>query len=403
MLLSDAQKLTHRPPWRLIKAHINDDPRALALAWHGRKDIAARLIIEQIACLQKARKKLPTFSEKPFLYNTHALEQASGEAAALYKSSLLHGSRAFDITGGLGIDAFFLSRNFSSLVYCERDAALCELMRHNARLRRVGNIEIREGDSIAALHKYGSDAFDWIYADPSRRSEGKRHVNLRLCSPDVVEHQNSMLRAATNVCIKCSPLLEVESVRRALRHVRECIVVSVGGECKELLLILDRQRPAECVPDMRAVVLDTDGAVQAEISRPGGAATPRQTAGAIGAYWYEPDSAIVKARLSSEAAAHYGLKFINGSVDYCTADNKAETFPGRLWPVVSVEAWNAKRLMKYFRDRNIKAANISRRDFPLSPDALRKAFSLRDGGEHHLFFTRSATGRRIMVHCSRRA
>jgi len=42
------------------------------------------------------------------------LEQASSEIAAKYKAGLVRGQNFLDLTGGTGIDIYYLSRSFAS-------------------------------------------------------------------------------------------------------------------------------------------------------------------------------------------------------------------------------------------------------------------------------------------------
>ena len=401
MQLSEAHLLAGDDMQRLIARHAGDNAHAFALARHKEMPLQSRLIAEQIACRQKAVRKLPAISCGKFVYESRALEIASGEATARFKASFMHGTRMMDMSGGMGIDTFYCAESFDCVDYYEKIPVLCELLRINSRFLKRSNIYVHEGDSVLALRRCSSDEFDWLYVDPLRRSATKRRIGLTGCEPDVIENAAFMLDRAKRICIKCSPMLEPEAARRRVPHIAACIVVSVDGECKEQLLILDKHSAACGTLPMRAVMLAPDGTVRAAISNTESAGVERRIAAAIGTYWYEPDAALIKARLVPQLAAMHGLAFVNSTVDYLTGDTAANGFAGKIWRVIAVEAWNRRRLMKYFREGALRAANISRRDFPLSPAEIRKKLSLREGGEDHLFFTRDSTGKRIMAHCRR--
>jgi hypothetical protein len=382
----------------LIRAHAHEDPAGFAMRFHGRNDLPVRAMAEQIACRRKAEKKLPSLSRYPLLYTKLALEQSSGESAAGWKAGLMGGRAIIDLTGGLGIDAIFFLRRFDHVVYCERDPVLAELAAYNRRAMEVANIETVVGESADTLAGYPDDAFDWVYVDPARREEGVRSVGLEATSPDVVRLHDLMLRKAPRVCIKASPALEVSGLQEKLPALSSVIVVSVGGECKETLLMLDRGSDSGKPHSVRAVCLDEGGGVF-EISSKDDGCLERVVAQAPGQWFYEPDAAIIKARLSAELAAKLGLEFLNDSVDYLTSDRFVEGFPGRSFRVVECLPFKPKAFRSQLASRGITGAAIQRRDFPLSPEQLRKQFRLGESSDVFLFFTRDASGGLVCLVC----
>ncbi len=88
----------------LLALHGHDDPVRFAMQFHGRRELPVRAMAEQLACRQKAAKKLPNLSQHTLLYTPLALEQSSCERTAIYKASLFSGKRLMDLSGGLGID-----------------------------------------------------------------------------------------------------------------------------------------------------------------------------------------------------------------------------------------------------------------------------------------------------------
>ncbi|NTU67781.1 MAG: hypothetical protein HGB02_02745 [Chlorobiaceae bacterium] len=382
----------------LIAAHAHEDPVAFALRFHGRKELPVRAMAEQIACRRKASLKLPTLSRYPLLYTKLALEQASGQRAAEWKSGLMSGRSIIDLTGGLGIDDLFFARRFERVVACERDGVLSGLAVANREAMGVTNVEALVGDGGALLAGFPDDAFDWVYVDPARREQGGRSVGLEATSPDVVSLHDLMLRKAPRVCIKASPALEASGLQDQLPALASVIVVSVGGECKETLLLLDRGHPPGAPPGVTAVCLDDDGG-EFRISQEGGASPERRVAAGACRWFYEPDAAIIKARLTAGLAAKLDLEFLNGTVDYLTSDRFVESFPGRSFRVEACVAYRPKTLKAELSRMGIDGAAIQRRDFPLSPDELRKRFRIREGSEVFLFFTRDASGALVCLIC----
>ncbi|TLU81516.1 MAG: hypothetical protein FDX21_11905 [Chlorobium sp.] len=383
----------------LLVQHSSADPTVFALQFHGRKELPIRAMAEQLACRQKAVKKLPTLSQNNLLYTPLALEQSSGERTALYKASFMSGKRAIDLSGGLGIDTMFLARAFQQVVYFERDPLLCALVEHNLTVSGITNVAIKNGDSISMLAKYPDNSFDWIYVDPARREQGQRSIALEAASPDVVASHDLLLKKAPKVCIKASPALEISGLKKLLPALHTIVVVSVDRECKEILLLLERAYPSDGPVQVKAVCLNADSEEITEVV--GGGEAPRVVGTAVKEYLYEPDPAIIKARLSVVLARDSGLQFVNKSVDYLTADCKIKAFPGRTFRVVECVPYKPKSFRAFLERHAIAGASIQRRDFPLAAEELRKKYRLLESERAFLFFTRDAAGHPLCIYALR--
>ena len=399
MTIAEIQDLLQLDIQELLASHHSDDPATFAMQFHGRTELPVRAMAEQLACRQKAVKKLPTLSPHNLLYTPLALEQASGERTAAYKASFMSGKRAIDLSGGLGVDTLFLARTFQEVVYCERDSLLCAVVEHNLKVSGIANVQVRNGDSISLIAEYPDNSFDWIFVDPARREEGRRTIALEAASPDVVASHDLLLRHAQRVCIKASPALEISGLKKLLPALHSIVVVSVDRECKEILLLLERAYPA-CGPvQVKAVCLSAEWEEITEVAGAGEA--PRVVGRAVKEYLYEPDPAIIKARLSAVLARDSGLQFVNKSVDYLTADRKTESFPGRSFRVVECVPYKPKSFRAFLERHAIAGASIQRRDFPLSAEELRKKYRLLESERAFLFFTRDAAGHPLCIYALR--
>ncbi|MEI6652417.1 MAG: hypothetical protein WCL42_07565 [Chlorobiaceae bacterium] len=331
MTLEELKNLLNLDIQALLASHYSADLAAFAMQFHGRTELPIRAMAEQLACRQKAAKKLPTLSQHNLLYTQLALEQSSGERTAAYKASFMSGKSAIDLSGGLGIDTMFLARRFQDVVYCERDPMLCAVVEHNLTVSGIANVQVKNGDSISLLAEYPADFFDWIYVDPARREEGHRSIALEAASPDVVASHDLLLRHAERVCIKASPALGISGLKKLLPALHTIVVVSVDRECKEILLLLERAYASDGSVQVKAVCLNSDSEEITEVAGGNGEAL-RVFGIAVNEYLYESDPAIIKARLSAVLARDSGLQFVNKSVDYLTVDRKIGAFPGRTFP-----------------------------------------------------------------------
>ena len=383
----------------LIEAHRDDEPSGFVMRFHGRNDLPVRAVAEQIACGRKAARKLPGLSKHGLIYTSLSLEQASGERAAAFKANLLDGERILDMSGGLGIDAFFFSRRFREVVYCERDEVLAGIATRNFRELGASTIDVRQGDGVHALGTFPDDHFDWIYLDPARRERGRRSVTLEAASPDAVALHDVLLRKACNFCVKASPVLETEGLKEKLPSLYEVLVVSVDGECKETLLLCGRKTQREVSVRSRAVCLKSGSEPFVVSGDAGGFAVP--LAAAPGEFFYEPDPAIIKARLTPVLARRFGLRCINRGTDYLTSAQEVEGFPGRSFRVLETLPYKPKTVKKFLENRGFTGASIQRRDFPLSPEEIRRKFRLKESDTVYLFFTKDADGKLLCVCCTR--
>uniref|UniRef100_Q3ANS3 THUMP-like domain-containing protein n=1 Tax=Chlorobium chlorochromatii (strain CaD3) TaxID=340177 RepID=Q3ANS3_CHLCH len=398
MTSEELQQLLTPEAQAMLQAHQHDNPTTFALRYSNRHDLPIRALAEQLACRRKAERKLPTLSRHNLLYTTLSLEQASSERTARFKCTFMQGKRCIDLSGGLGIDAIFLAAHFEELLYCERNELLCNVVRHNMVRCGIGNVRLQQGDSLSFLASQPDNAFDWIMVDPARREEGKRSIGLEAASPNVVASQELLLAKAPHICIKASPALEISNLKMLLPALHTILVVSVSGECKEILLLLKRGAEAEH-PITKAICLQADNNAVVEIV--GTHEQHRSLAESLQCYLYEPDAAIIKARLSGVVAKQEGLEFLNKSVDYLTSNHVVASFAGKVFQVIESVPYKPKEFRKFLDRHAISAASIQRRDFPLSADELRKKFRLREDEKHFLIFTRNRNAEPICIYAER--
>ena len=384
-----------------LEKHLDDDPALFAMKHHHLKDLPVRAIAEQIACRRKAHNKLPELSKHNLFYTSLALEQASGERAACYKSGLqgMSGTRLLDMSGGLGIDTIFFAERFDEVVYCERDAVVAKIAEHNFRELGISNVTVIHGDSVETLETFPDESFDLIFIDPARREKGRRSAALEAGSPDVVSLHDMLLRKAHRFCVKASPALEIDGLDAKLPSLFQVIVLSVERECKEILLFCRRVHDAGKPFVVKAVSLkgDKENVIVSEAW----CQQQKSIAPTPGRYLYEPDPAIIKARLTAFAAAQYGLQFINSRIDYLTSDREIGDFHGRSFRIITTIFFKPGRFTTFLKEQGIESASILRRDFPLSPDEIRRRYRLGENKETFLIFSKDISGRLLCLLCDR--
>ncbi|TAE44897.1 MAG: SAM-dependent methyltransferase, partial [Bacteroidetes bacterium] len=220
----------------LIETHLHSDPASFAMN-QVHNEFPVALVSTQLKYLQKSREKLPRWYEARCIVPPRAYEQCSSEAAAALKPAL-SGGRCLDLTMGLGVDSAHFSRSFTQVTALEPDPVLSRVVAFNLGLMGLSNIQIIQERAEDFLERYEGPAYDLIYADPSRRdAAGKRDASLAGGSPDVLQLLPLLLRHGRQVLLKISPLFDVEEARRLFPGC-DLMVISIGGECKELLIRL---------------------------------------------------------------------------------------------------------------------------------------------------------------------
>ena len=366
----------------------------IILKYSSNKELTIKEIAGQIECINKAEKKLPELSKHNLFYKKIPLEQASSELTAGYKSQKLKGKRIIDLTGGLGIDSIYFSKSFNDVIYCEMNEELAEIAGHNFQTLGIKNIVVKKGDGIKILNEFKDDYFDWIFVDPSRRDQGKRSVDIKYYSPDVVSNMNLFLKKSKNICFKLAPAFDIKEAERIFPNMNEFSVVSVKNECKEVLLFFNQWSEGKI---KSAVILnegneaavfesEIDKNYEEEFSLPG-----------KDMFFYEPDAAIRKAALTKRVAEKYKLKFINSLSDYLVSQNDITDFPGRKFKILFTDFYNEKKIKQYLSKEKIYKANIARSSFPHKPEIIKEKFKLKDGGENYLFFTKDIDNKPLFI------
>ena len=348
-----------------------------------------RFLLQQVDGYQRTKEKLPTFAEmKDWWYPVRlSCEQCSSEATARYKSMLLP-TLPFsltDLTGGYGVDTYFMSEHATQAHYVERNEDLCKIVEHNFQTTRP-QVHIHNTDAIHYLQDMPS--CDIIYLDPARRDQhGGKVFRLEDCEPNVVDILPALREKSKLIIIKLSPMLDITQALHSLEGTWDVHIVAVKNEVKEVLLVscFDRYHPVTTTEGYRS---DNEGKVYATniltLSD-----TPiafsftrceereaqckhydasREGLIAPGAYIYEPNAAIIKAGAFKLVAQRYGLCKMAPNTHLYLSTQLIEDFPGRVWQILESNIKDAKNTQ----------ASILTRNYPLTPEQLRKKLKIKD-------------------------
>ncbi len=380
---------------QFIAAHEHMKLADIAFQKPKHPDLRFDRILQQIKGRQKARKKLPSwYEQKEILYPAAiSLEQCSSVETANFKAKLLSGDTIIDLTGGMGIDIYFTSKNFKRAIYCEIQQELSEITRNNFNILGA-NIEIYNGDGLKYLNDHPEE-IDCIYLDPARRDQANKKVFLlEDCTPNIIEIEEELVNRAKNVMVKCAPMLDINLALQQLKYVQKLFIVSLNNECKELLFLLNKKSTEDlsisCV-NILANGTDEFNYYQKEELE------SVVNLGELGEYIYLPNSSILKAGAFKLVANRFPLKKLATNSHLYTSDHLIEEFPGRIFKVLRLVEGNQKKIKKYIK--GLKRELISR-NYPLSTNQLKQKLNIHTGSDsEYIIFTQNSHSDKLVLDC----
>ena len=426
---------------KFINEHSEDDISRLALDRKKYPEIDIDLAFNCIESRRKLKGKVQEwYEEKRLIFPLKlSAEQCSSSATGRYKSELAESIvncdswTLADLTGGLGVDSWFFSRRATKVIYNEMQSILCEAARYNFKVLGADNIEISNkiinNETLSAVLEGNPDI---VYLDPARRGEGGKKVFLiEDCSPDVLTLKEEIYRYSRHILIKLSPMADISMVCDRLGNTcREVHVVSAGGECKELLIWMDREWSdeykiiaVELHPDSPASTFiftpseerDTQVRTIAEGwqlmektchprlggVRPKGERGYSETMSSVsGCYLFEPGKSLMKAGAFNLISSRFEIAKLGRSTHYYMTDSTdiADTLKayGKVYEIIECLPLD-KRSIKEI-GRKYPKADVTARNIPMDTDTLRKKLGVTSGDDAHIFGLKSDTkGNLLMI------
>lgn len=387
---------------QFVTEHREEDVRTLALQTRRNGDIDMPWALDQIQGWQTACRKLPSWAAiDGIIYPPHlSMEQCSSEQTARYKAGIVDhlpdGSHKtlIDLTGGFGVDFAFMANGCQRAIYVERQEHLCETARHNFELLGLSHATIINKDAESVLDELTTDpASTLLYLDPARRdTNSSRTYAIADCTPNVLELRPLLFKAAQNILIKLSPMLDWHKAVSDLgNQVAEVHIVSVANECKELLMLLKANHTGEpvihCVNDDQLL---TYTPLQNDVPLP-------LADNGDAAFLYEPNASVMKAGCFSVLTERYPIRALAVDSHLFVSDSEIRDFPGRSFIIDTVTTMNKKDLSRALTGTS--RANVATRNFPITAQQLRQRLRLKDGGDTYIFGTTNARNQHLLYIC----
>ena len=473
-----------------VSEHIGDDTTRLIMNRAKWPEIDIDLAVNCIESRRKLKGKVQEWCDEPALVFPRKLsaEQCSSSATGIYKAELaakiagldsnykttsstsstssssssspatighLGGNRwkIADLTGGLGVDSWFFSRKAGQVMYCEMLPELCKAAKHNYSVLGADNITVKNAAVISnteiaqhpeCMNTDGISIFqtptqlltdfnpDIVYMDPARRGEGGKKVFLiEDCTPDILTLKDEIFQHTRHILLKLSPMADITMVCERLgRCCREVHVVASGGECKELLVWMDREWDNEymihavelhkggeagvisfTVPqEKNAIVQLFSSNMRKQTESKTDEDTPSGSIQHENLYLFEPGKALMKAgafNLISERfqisklgrSTHYYI-FSDSMVENRIMDVSSEKVDilkqhGKVFRIIRMESLD-KRTVKA-AGRDFPRAEVTARNIPMDTDTLRKKLGVTSGDDAHIFGLKSDSAGALLI------
>jgi predicted O-methyltransferase YrrM len=376
---------------QFVQDHLKEDPALLLLKYQDKTDFDLKAAVQQISARQKATKKLPSWASNATLIfpASISLEQSSSELTAVFKSRGKGGNLLLDLTGGFGVDSYFLSTHFGQAIYCEKQEELVAIAQHNLDILAPQKFKIVLGDGLEFLGQSTSN-FDLIYADPARRGKGNQKMyKLQDCEPDVVSNWEMMKSKADSVLLKLSPMLDISQALSELPEIQKVQVISVKNDVRELLLHWDRDSISSDVV-IEAIDLGlSETSFSFELCEE---EKSNSSFGEASTYIIEPLSGILKSGAFKSFGERFGLRKLAPNSHIYTSPEIPKDIPARVFEVIQEVQAKKADIKKLFPSGKV---NVITRNYASGSEVLKKKIGVKDGGTDFLIGTKTPSGFKI--------
>jgi 16S rRNA G966 N2-methylase RsmD len=375
---------------KFIQEHLQQDASRIALSAKKYPQLDIKKLASQIQARQKLGEKIPfwTANESIFFPQQISLEQASSEATAKFKASLV-GGKLIDITGGMGIDAWAFSQTCEEVTYVEQQEELAQQTRYNHGVLGLSNVNHQQGDGLTHLNQ----SYDWIYVDPARRDEqGNKVILFKDCQPNVLDILS--YSKTSKLLIKTSPVLDIYRAIQELGGVEKVYVIAFQNEVKELLFIKSSESSLDPLIEIVELANSSPSLYRGTLYAEKNAEMHLDK---VGKYVYEAHPAVLKAGffklVQKENLWQLGLH-----THLYSSNELFNDFPGKRFECISSGPVQRDWLLSHLSDLRV---NISTKNFPLKADALRKKLKLKDGGEFTLYAIQNREEKNELLLCKK--
>jgi len=338
-------------------------------------------VLTQSKLRARAASKFGPFADR-MLFTEAGLEQATRLSVAAQHAGRFQRAGikwVADLGCGIGADALAIAALELEVTAVEHDEVTAAVAAYN--LAPWSNARVEHADAVS----FDLAGVDGIYLDPARRDGAKRLANPADWTPSLDFAFELAERYPTG--IKLGPGVD----RDLIPDAAEAQWVSVDRDVVELGLWfgpLAREGITRA-----ALVVGPHGS--AELTAP--ADSDDEPVGSIGEYLYEPDGAVIRARLIGDLARRLDARMLSESIAYLTADAAVDTPFATRFRVLESFALDQRTLKRELAARDIGTLEIKKRGVDIDPAAFRTAMNPKGSRSATLVLTRVEGKRRALL------
>lgn len=335
-------------------------------------------VLTQAKLRKKAVGKFGEFASR-MLFTEAGLEQATRLSVAARHAGRFRAAgltRVADLGCGIGGDALALAALELEVTAVEADEVTAAIAAFNLAPFPSATVEHRRAEDVSLR------AIDGVFLDPARRTAGHTDTD-RLTDPD--DYTPSLgfayeLATGRSVGLKLGPGFD----RDLIPSTAEAQWVSADGQVVELGLWFG----ALARTGIRRAALVLRGDEANELTAE--ADSEDAETGELGEYLYEPDGAVIRARLIGDLARRLDGRMLGDGIAYITADEPTPTPFAAGFRILETLPFAEKDLKKALRARGIGTLEIKKRGVDVDPAALRTRLKLSGDRPATLILTRVA-------------
>lgn len=361
------------PPYRSEKDVLG---MVTSLRKQGHSPGLVAAVLTQAKLRKKAAGKFGEFASR-MLFTEAGLEQATRLSVAARHAGRFRAAgltRIADLGCGIGGDALAIAALDLEVTAVDADEVTAAIAAFNLAPFPSATVEQRRAEDVSLR------SVDGVFLDPARRTAGHTDTD-RLTDPD--DYTPSLgfayeLATGRSVGLKLGPGFD----RDLIPSTAEAQWVSADGQVVELGLWFG----ALARPGIRRSALVIRGDDAHELSAE--ADSEDAETGDLGEYLFEPDGAVIRARLIGDLARRLGGRMLGDGIAYITADEPAQTPFAAGFRILETLPFAEKDLKKALRARDVGTLEIKKRGVDVDPAALRTRLKLTGSRPATVILTR---------------